>query len=137
MMTRVTTSEDYQKQRVGDDDDRVLTILTLPKMGLGDLEKSPAGGQEDEEEHWSVPDNITSSSTTDRWVEGSTGYSGVTALSEGGEEYKCSKEQSLIAKMTPLDNWVDDEAVFPVSTQASMNDDISTSLCSDRKDDVV
>ena len=79
--------ENNQKQEGNDNDDKVLTILTPPKMGHGDLTESPARGQEDGEDDWRVPVNITSSAANDRWVEGTTGYGGATTLHEGGEEY--------------------------------------------------
>ena len=57
---------------VQDDDNQVLTILTPPRRGHGDLIESPGMGQEEGEDDRSVPDTVTSPTTSSGWVEGST-----------------------------------------------------------------
>ena len=96
--------EDDQKVGVDDDVSQVSTILTPPRMGHGDLMKSPGMGQEEGEDDRNVPDNITSSTTSGRWVEGTTINSDSTTHHKGGGEYGCCVDQSSIARRMSLDN---------------------------------
>ena len=78
---------------VDDDVNQVLTILTPPRRGHGDLIESPGMGQEEGEDDRNVPDNVTSSTTSSGWVEGST----ITSTSRGcrrvlvlcGQKFHC------------------------------------------------
>ena len=92
-------------------------------------------GQEGGEDDRSVPDNVTSPTTSSGWVEGSTIASGPTTHHEGGGEYECCVDRSSIARMASLDNRDDVGEQAQMNRQASGDDDDQTTLYGDKDDD--